>query len=133
MGYVTQEKFLIGKNCLEIEKALGLRPFELRDLCYLYSLERLPTFDEVEFRLTCAFPDGQVFDEHKMEQVLTARDDFANSRNLYNRSMSPTVDFYGPGSPGIPQWELISPIPTGGRIATVTKLLPFTNQKGLIA
>lgn len=132
-GYVTQEKFLIGKNCLQIEKALGLRPFELRELCYLYSLERLPAFDEVEFRLTCEFPDGQVFDGKRMQQVLSARDDFVNHQNLYIRSMSPVVDFYGPGSPLILQWELTSPIPVGGKIATVTRLLPFTNDKGFVA
>lgn len=124
-GYVTQEKYLLGKTCTQIESALGLRPLEIGSMCYVYSLQRLPTRDEVVFRWFCSHPGGKEYDDALHKKTLTARDNFAEGKNLYNRSHTPVVNFYQPGSPTIPQWELTADIPVGRLIAVVTKTNPF--------
>lgn len=124
-GYVTQEKFLLGKTSDQIEKALGLRPLELGSFCYVYSLARLPEYDEVEFKLTCAFPDGKVYDDAHHAKAMTARQNFLDHKDLYDRSQTPVVNYYPPGSNEILQWQLVKPIPLGGLIAMVTKTIPL--------
>ena len=132
MGYVTQEKYLYGKTATEIESLLGLRPFELRDLCYIFSMARLPVQGEFEFKLSTAFPDGEVFEDKQFRQMMGARKDFLDGKNLNDRSMMPVAQYYPPGSKMIPQWKLTSPAPLGGLIATVTKLVPFPRDNGSI-
>lgn len=131
-GYITQEKFLIGKTCDRIERDLGLRPFELRNQCYIYSLERLPTSDEVEFKLSCDFPDGRVFSDESYQKASDARVDYLENRNTLVRSMTPVYNYYPPGSGRVLQWRLISSVPIDRKIAVVTRVLPFTKQNGLV-
>ncbi len=132
MGYVTQEKYLYGKTSREIEGLLGLRPFELRNLCYMFSLARLPKLGEFEFKFSTAFPDGEVFEDRHFRQVLDARDDFLAGRKLNERSHTPVAQYYPPGSTMIPQWKITKPIPLGGLIATVTETVPFARDNGSI-
>ena len=124
-GYVTQEHYLLGKNCTEIEVALGLRPLELGSLCYVYALGRLPKRSEVEFKWFCSHPDGKQYGDDEHKDALVARRDFLEGRRLYNRSQTPVVDFYQPGSWKIPQWQLIADIPVGSLISIVTKTTTF--------
>jgi len=124
-GYVTQEKFLFGKTSVQIETALGLRPFELGSYCYVYALARVPRPDEVEFKLTCAFPDGKVFEKESFDQAMVARDNFLNAKDLFDRSYTPVTNYYPPGSPNVLQWKILEDIPLGNRIATVTDTIPL--------
>ncbi|WP_292291923.1 hypothetical protein [Marivita sp.] len=132
LGYVTQEKYLYGKVANEIERLLGLRPHELRQMAYVYALERLPTAEEVGFRLNCAFPDGRVFDAAGVTGMMAAREAYSDHRDVYERSMTPVSQFYQPGSGMVPQWELTSPVPVAGKIATVTDVFAFPRANGSI-
>ena len=132
MGYVTQEKYLYGKTTNDIERMLGLRPHELRQMAHIYSLERLPTADEVEFRLNCSLPDGKVFDAAGQTQMTAARNAYSNHQDVYDRSMTPVAQYYPPGSGMVPQWQLIAPVPIGGKIATVTEVFAFPRANGSI-
>lgn len=130
MGYVTQEKYLFGKNSNEIERILGVRPYEFGVLCYVYALDRLPTAEEVEFKFSTAFPDGKPFERKGLDQMKAARNDYANGKNLYDRSMTPVAQYYPPGSSMVPQWKLIKPVPIRHKIATVTPNLVFPRANG---
>lgn len=130
MGYVTQEKYLYGKVASEIERILGLRPHELCQMAHIYALERLPTADEVAFRLSSAFPDGKAFEAAGQKQMMEAREAYADHRDLYERSMTPVTQFYQPGSGMVPQWQLIAPVPVVGKIATVTDVFAFPRANG---
>ncbi|MFG5383995.1 MULTISPECIES: hypothetical protein [unclassified Yoonia] len=132
MGYVTQEKYLFGKNSREIEKLLGVRPNEFAVMCHVYALARVPTPDEVEFKFSTAFPDGKVFEAEQHDQMMTAREDFAAGTNLYDRSMTPVAQYYPPGSNMVPQWKLVKAVPLGGRIATVTPQFAYPRANGSI-
>jgi hypothetical protein len=132
MGYVTQEKYLYGKTARELETLLGLRPFELRTMAYLFSLARLPRLGEFEYKFSLAFPDGRVFEEPQVEQMLAARADFLDQRNLTARSFTPVAQYYPPGSGTIPQWKITKPVPLGGLIGTVTETIPFARDDGSI-
>lgn len=132
MGYVTQEKYLYGKTTHEIERLLGLRPHELRQMAHVYALERLPTAEEVAFKLNCAFPDGQVFGAAEADRMMQARAAYSNHADLYDRSMTPVMQYYQPGSGMVPQWKLTAPVPVAGRIASVTDIFPFSRANGSI-
>lgn len=131
-GYVTQEKYLYGKTAPEIEALLGLRPGELAAGCQIMALFRLPLAGEVDFKLSAAFPDGGAWDEGKIEQMMKARKDFAEGRNLFQRSATPVAQYYPPGSAMVPQWRLRAPVPTAGVIGIATRVLPFTRANGSI-
>lgn len=131
-GYVTQEKYLYGMAAHQIERALGLRPRELSQLCRIYSLARLPTAREVEFKFSAAFPDGRPAGDQQHMQIMQAREDFAAGKNLYQRSQVPTVQAYLPGSAMVPQWKLIMEIQAGGLIASVTDQFAFPRDSGSI-
>lgn len=130
MGYVTQEKYLYGKTARQIEGILGLRPFELRTICYIFSLARLPKLGEFEYKFSLAFPDGQVFEEAQYQQMLSARSDYSNGAKLYERSLTPVAQYYPPGSDMVPQWKITKPVPLGGLVATVTETVPFARENG---
>ena len=132
MGYVTQEKYLYGKTSREIEALLGLRPFELRTIAYVFSLARLPKLGEFEYKFSLAFPDGEVFEERQFDQMLAAREDFLAGRKLNARSFTPVAQYYPPGSVMIPQWKITKAVPLGGLIATVTETVPFARDHGSI-
>ena len=81
-GYVTQEKFIRGRNLTEIEKILGLPEGELKEGANFMRLERLPAAGEFELRGYTNTPAGEVY----------------------------TGGGYPPGY-GAPQWELTADIP----------------------
>ncbi len=133
-GYFTQEKYLYGMSPAQIERTLGLRPNELSQMARVYAFSRLPTAAEIDFRLSAAQPDGKIFDQAQMDQILQARTDYANGVNLYNRSQVPTVQAYPPGSAMVPQWTFKRGmgVPVGGLIATVTPQFPFSRENGSV-
>lgn len=132
IGYVTQEKYLYGKTAAEIEKLLGLRIFELRNIAYIFSLARLPRLGEFEYKFATSFPDGRVFEGAHFDELMDARADYLAGRNLTERSLTPVVQHYPPGSSMIPQWKITEPVPLGGLIATVTVSCPFPRDNGSI-
>lgn len=131
-GYVTQEKYLYGKTAGGIERILGLRPGELSTMCYVYSFARLPTLDEVEFKFTCAFPDGKPFEEEQAQDLMQKRDDFSAGRNLYDHAISPVAQYYPPGSNMVPQWRLKTEVPIKERVAAVFGQLVFQRKNGSV-
>lgn len=131
-GYVTQEKYLYGKTASQIERLLGLRPGELAQMCHVYSFARLPAASDVEFQLSCAFPDGKVFDAAQADEIMQARSAFLDGGNLYDRSMVPVAQYYPPGAHMVPQWSLLKPVEILSKIATVTDVFPFPRENGSI-
>lgn len=133
-GYVTQEKYLFGQTAPQIERILGLRPGELTQLAYVYSLSRLPTATEVDYRLSAAFPDGGGFDAAALAAHLKAREDYRNGIKLHERSMVPVVQSYPPGSGMVPQWCLKPGvrIAASSLIATVTAVFAFPRPNGSV-
>lgn len=136
-GYVTEERYLWGLNATEIEMKLGLRAFELRPVAYVYSMARLPTADEVEFKFSAGYPDGKPVGVGEDKDafhadMMKARKDYADGEGTLNRSMTPVVQLYGPGSFKIPQWKLIAPVPVGNLIATVSPTLAFPRANGSV-
>ncbi len=133
-GYITCEKYLFGKTCKEIERLLGLRPFDLRSLAYVFVLQRLPTPAEIDFHLSTAFPGGGVYDDKSHDTYMEARENYRRGRNLFVRSHTPVVNAWPPGSARVPQWKIRSetPIPAGRIIAAVTPVTPFARPNGSI-
>lgn len=129
-GYFTQQKYLYGKTLPQIERMLGLRPRELGTLAHVYGFARLPKFGEFRFRLSAAMPDGKQWQDADFAQFLQARADYAEGRNLYQRSANPTVQAYPPGAAGLPQWQLVVPVPLGKRIGSVTEVFAFPRDNG---
>lgn len=130
MGYVTQEKYLYGLTAPEIEAALGLRPMELKGGAWVYSLTRLPTPGEVEFKLSTAFPDGRVFDDPTAAGADNLFLRHMAARKEFNRGRTRYLESYPPGKAHIPQWKITSPIPLGGLIQVATDVIPFSRQNG---
>lgn len=93
VGYVTQEKYLKGRNSNQIERDLGLKPKMLSQGAFVYALDRLPCQGEFEFKLSTAFPAGQVFDWNEISATQFA-----------------ARDFWPPGS-SIPQWNVTTQVP----------------------
>ena len=91
-GYVTQEKYIIGKIPLEIENELGLQPNTLLRGAKIYGLSRLPSFKEFEFKFDTTMPDGKLFNIHDIPPVY----DF---------------DKHWPPGRGAPQWQISIQIP----------------------
>jgi hypothetical protein len=133
-GYITQEKYLFGMTAPQIERTLGLRPGELAQLVYVYSLSRLPSAAEVDFRLSAVFPDGKPMDPALWAAHLQAREAYRAGLNLNDRSMVPVVQSYPPGSAMVPQWCLRKgvAITAGALLATVTAQFPFPRENGSI-
>ena len=101
IGYVTQECFIIGKTPYQIERDLGLSPFELKHGAIVFALERLPRDDEFEFRFLATMPGGKDFESAQAENHIL------QSRLMTNRYFQKV---YPPGAP-IPQWEVSALIP----------------------
>lgn len=131
-GYITEERFLWGLNSHQIERFLGLRTHELRPLAQIHALSRLPKPNEVEFKFSAAFPDGDVYTNKDHDNLLAARRAFLDGSDRHTRSMTPVVNAYPPGSGMIPQWRLTVEIPSGGLISTVMPTLPFARENGSI-
>lgn len=47
-GYVTREKFIVGRTPQEMEKILGLPAEELKNGAYILAADRMPTIEEFE-------------------------------------------------------------------------------------
>jgi hypothetical protein len=57
-GYVTQEKFLLGKTPAQIEEALGVRVNPLGAGCIVLALLSVPGPSMIDYELTTNYPDG---------------------------------------------------------------------------
>lgn len=102
VGYVTQEKYLLGLTPAEIERRLGLPPFHLFRGCRVFRLARLPQASEYTDELSAAEPDGLAFD---VSQAWEARARFVTEPTLTE------VPYYPPGDPVVPQWRVSIAIP----------------------
>ena len=132
MGYITQEKYLYGLTASMIERVLGLRPFELQGIAYVYPLARLPRADEFEFKFSASMPDGEVFGSAHQSQADKARDDYRKGKNLRERSFNDVVQYYPPGSGMVPQWKLVKPVPVGPMVGVATSHVAFMRENGSI-
>ena len=97
-GYIGIAKYLSGLNARGIEQALGLPPGDLSAGAYVYALTRLPTFREVDFKYSLAWPDGKMPSEADYKALLDRRD------AAYGGASEGR--FYPPGGAHIPQWRL---------------------------
>ena len=57
-GFVTQERFLLGKTPAQIEEALGVRANSLVSGCMVLALQSVPGPSQIDYELTTNFPDG---------------------------------------------------------------------------
>ena len=57
-GYVTQERFLLGKRPAQIEEALGMKVNSLVSGGMVLALQIVPGPSQIEYELTTNFPDG---------------------------------------------------------------------------
>jgi hypothetical protein len=62
-GYITNEKFVLGRTPAEMERILGLTLGELGDGAHVMRLNRLPTSEEFELRGYTNTPAGQTYIE----------------------------------------------------------------------
>ena len=129
-GYVTQERYLHGMTARQIERALGLRPFELRGLAFVYALARLPRPGEFEYHFSAAFPGGQPVGPGGPAGMTSARAGYDGRWRPGSRSHAPVVDYYPPGSAMVRQWRLTAPVELGPLVATVTDTLAFARESG---
>jgi hypothetical protein len=84
-GYITLGKYLLGKTPEDMEHDLGLPRGFLMHGARIYKFTRLPQPSEYEYELTANFPDG-----------------------LADQGPLPKKPYYGPGSPKIHQWRIVS-------------------------
>ena len=104
-GFITQEKFLVGKLPSEIEVLLGLPDKSLANGCRIFGFKRLPLAMEVDYELTAGFPNGLAF----------------------NPAMHDPR--YPPGSHTVHQWRLLADLPTF-HIASLNPAERFPYQHG---
>lgn len=57
-GFVTQERFLLGKTPAQIEEALGVKVNSLVSGCLVLALQSVPGPSQIEYELTTNLPDG---------------------------------------------------------------------------
>jgi hypothetical protein len=102
VGYVTQEKFLLGKTPQQIEIALGLPPLSLNRGCRIFRLQRIPQRGEYSDELTADKPGGLAFNPAEWEE----------KRIRYDQDKSLNeLSYYPPGDKRIPQWDVSVSIP----------------------
>ncbi len=118
VGYVTQERYLLGKMPVEIERALGLPPFSLGRGCRVFRLRRLPLSWEYTYELSAAQPDGLAFDPGVAWE--------ARARYVEDQGLT-EVPYYPPGDPNIPQWKVTVAIPLV-HLATLPPLIAYPRQ-----
>ncbi|PKQ12979.1 MAG: hypothetical protein CVT70_06000 [Alphaproteobacteria bacterium HGW-Alphaproteobacteria-1] len=133
-GYFTQEKYLFGLSCTEIERVLGLRPNELAYYANVYSFAWLPKSGEFEYKMSAAFPGGEVFDESKKKDFFDKRAAHLETKGRYKGAYDADYDAYPPGSDMVPQWTLKAgvSIPVGAFICSVTRVTPFPRSNGSV-
>lgn len=134
-GYVTQLKFVVGKSSKAMETLIGYKAGRLAGGWALLAMKRLPKASEFEFR-GYSYMSGGVIEGHKDEnrggktaevrlrdgnfdleklKAKTIADVFAVSGSnrlvkVVPRDPPSGRKDYPPGS-GVPQWELIKPLP----------------------
>jgi hypothetical protein len=126
-GYITISKYLFGLNAPELERALGLPPLSLNSGACIYMFTRLPTYDEVDFKYSLAWPDGKVPTAAEYADLISRRD--AN----YAASVS-DPSLYPPGGAHIPQWRLRFDRSHLGILGNLTQIVtattPFRRDNG---
>jgi hypothetical protein len=140
-GYITEKRYLWGLNNRQIEQFLGLREYELKHVAFVFGLSRLPTSDEIDFRFSAAFPNGEspfvgdgTLSLDYTNSKTKAETEFAAGKGSTKNSDWPVVDFYPMGSAMVPQWQVREKvrIPVCGLLATVTENQPFPRANGSI-
>ena len=101
-GYVTIEKYILGRTPRQLEDDLGLPPGLFAKGCRVYWLTRLPRAEEVSYELTAQYPGGLAFDEWGAlnEVLLRQQNPGHNAKPIY-----------APGRSTIHQWELLAELP----------------------
>lgn len=92
-GYITTEKYVLGKTPAELERILGFRQGAFDQGVKIHPLEEIPKPDQFELRGYSQQPQG------------------LDPANIDPDSLAD----YPPGE-GAPQWELTSPIPVGAGV-----------------
>ena len=117
-GYITQEKFILGRTLKQIESILGFNSGRLAAGAAVYRFTRLPQPHEFELRGYTYLPDGGTvvgkwvanMDVDKLKELLR-REIWSSSG--FNRLVKvvPVIDWGNyPTGLGAPQWELIKPV-----------------------
>src|SRR5215471_20008553 len=57
-GYVTQERFILGKTPMQIQKALGVEVGSLVPGCIVLALQTVPGPSQIDYELTTNLPGG---------------------------------------------------------------------------
>jgi hypothetical protein len=131
-GYVTQDKFLIGRTLAELESYLGFHKGRLARGATFVKLTRLPTDTEFElaaFSMTAAHryaaPTG--LDITKLKDLARSAWDLSGPNRLVKVlpgiAHDPTMaddDQYPPGQ-GVPQWRIKRDRPVPGIIVAEPK------------
>ena len=99
-GYFGVAKPILGMQPFQIERALGLPPLSLAKGAYVYQLDRLPTFDEIDFRYSLAWPDGKMPTPAEYMDKIARRDRILAGLESEQR-------FFPPGGVHIQQWTLV--------------------------
>lgn len=125
-GFITQEKFILGKSLPELELLLGFHSGRLKEGAKIYVLTQLPQPNQFELRgysqvaghqWEKKFPQGTNLDENKIKEFLIKNvfTTIGNNRLVKIKAISNHIisfsddDQYPPGL-GIPQWKLITPL-----------------------
>jgi hypothetical protein len=98
-GYVTLERWILGRTPRQLEADLGLPTGHFANGCRIYAVTRLPGLTEIEYELTVEFPRGLAFDENEARNKSILR---------HNNPALPAeaTAIYGPGRKSIHQWNL---------------------------
>ena len=120
-GYITQDKFLLGRKLSEIERLLGFQPGRLSQGATFIKLTELPKagqFNLAGYSMTAehrhATPRG--LDVVKLKSLAFAQWTLSGRDRLikvvpaiaHDRLMDPDEQ-YPPGE-GVPQWKLLDPM-----------------------
>ena len=135
-GFVTRERWIIGKTPREMESLLGFRPGRMAQGAGVYALDRLPQASEFDFAGYTHLPSGMSISEaaaarsagttrSPQQQKLRALIDIdktkktmLNSWTLVGRERLVKVvpvlrlepESYPPGD-GVEQWKLLNAVP----------------------
>jgi hypothetical protein len=121
-GYVTKDKFILGRTLQEIEKILGFQSGRLQQGIFVLALDRLP--QENEFQLAAystiaehhfVLPTDLNIDKIKSNAAaswsLTGPDRLVKVRAVTPHDPNLDLDEQYPPGQGAPQWKLLARIP----------------------